>query len=89
MRVEVTKQKNPKIEAGCVILVDIDDDKKPYLVISDRNNFHYRLVCLLTGEALAVSSDDVKEMLNHYHARREYTVFSPDQILLKVGVKNG
>lgn len=87
MRVEIVEQNNPKIEAGCVVLVEVDDNKKPYLVVTDRNNYQYRLVCLDTGEALVASGDDVEGLLNHYHARREYTVFSPDQILLKVGVK--
>ena len=84
MKIEVVKN-NPCIVEGSVIVTEC----WYYLVVKERINGEFRLLNLTLNELLNESRSKAEDVVNHYFKKTEYTVFPPDQILLKVGVNNG
>lgn len=84
MKIEVVKN-NPCIVDGSVIVTE----RWTYLVVKDRQTEGFRLLNLTLNELLIESKKTAEELVKHYFYKDEYTVYSPDQILLKVGVNNG
>ena len=84
MKIEVV-QKNTEIVEGSVII----NAYWAYLVVRERGTGEFRLLNLKLNELLMESRDKAEDIVKHYFSKGEYTVYSPDQILLKVGVNNG
>lgn len=84
MKIEVV-QKNPEIVEGSVIVTE----HWTHLVVKDRQTGGFRLLNLTLNELLIESKKTAEELVKHYFNKGDYTVYSPDQILLKVGVNNG
>lgn len=84
MRFEVV-QKNTEIVDGSVIVTE----HWTYLVVKERQTGEFRLLNLTLNELLMESKKTAEGVVKHYFNKGDYTVYSPDQILLKVGVNNG
>ena len=84
MKIEVVKN-NPCIVDGSVIVTE----RWTYLVVKDRQTEGFRLLNLTLDELLIEPKKTAEELVRQYFYKDEYTVYSPDQILLKVGVNNG
>lgn len=84
MKIEVV-QNNAEIVEGSVII----NEHWAYLVVRERGTGEFRLLNLKLNELLMESRDKAEDIVKHYFSKGEYTVYSPDQILLKVGANNG
>lgn len=84
MKIEVV-QNNIEIVAGSVIVTE----HWTYLVVTERQTGEFRLLNLTLNELLLESKKTAEGVVKHYFSKGDYTVYSPDQILLKVGVNNG
>lgn len=90
MRVDIETTTNHKLQEGCVIIIKHGStDSVPYLVVSDRNYSAFRLVNLTNCEVLSDNDTSVEKLISFYFPNREYTVYTPDEVSMKVGVKNG
>lgn len=90
MNVTIEQVKQPTIKEGCVIIIKHGSTYPvPYLVVSDRNYSAFRLVNLTNCEVLSDNDTSVEKLISFYFPNREYTVYTPDEVSMKVGVKNG
>lgn len=90
MKVSIKPSKQPKIKEGCVVVIKSDDGTElPYLVVLDRYKTKYRLVNLIYCEVLSECQAHVEDIIEYYFPNKEYVVYSPDEVSMKVGVHNG
>ena len=81
MDIQVTP-KNSEIRIGSVLV----EYGRVYLVVKDYIGLKYMLVNLSMGYVLNESKDTIEELVNFYLS--DYTIYSPEEVSLKVGVNN-
>lgn len=81
MKFEI-KPKAENVREGSLIISKQRTGK--YLVIVDRDSAKYGLVCLTSSEMLMTKKTSIKELLDYYFKNEGYTVYSPNQLTLKL-----
>lgn len=81
MDIQVTS-KNSEIRVGSVLV----EYGRVYLVVKDYIGLKYMLVNLSMGYVLHESKDTIQELVNFYLS--DYTIYSPEEVYLQVGVNN-